>query len=137
AAADTGAADTGDGAVVETMVDEAEGRRGSLVRTSLAWGLAGMFGMTSLITYSLFTWLPRIFSDAGADDSFGGAMVALFSAMGLLAALGGPTVCARMYNPFPIVLGCAAVYIAGFAGLYFAPMSAPVLWVLLLGLRPS
>lgn len=133
----SGPQDAAEGSVVETAVDEAEGRRGPLVRTSLAWGLAGMFGMTSLITYSLFTWLPRIFSDAGADDSFGGSMVALFSAMGLLAALTGPSVCARMYNPFPIVLGCAAVYIVGFAGLYFAPMSVPVLWVLLLGLGPS
>ncbi|WP_372497853.1 MFS transporter [Tomitella fengzijianii] len=123
--------------VVESPVDESAGRRGSLVRTSLAWGLAGMFGMTSLITYSLFTWLPRIFSDAGADEAFGGAMVALFSAMGLIAALAGPTVCARMYNPFPIVLGCAVVYIVGFGGLYFAPMGAPILWVVLLGLGPS
>nr|WP_328825275.1 MFS transporter [Tomitella gaofuii] len=123
--------------IVESAVDETAGRRGSLVRTTLAWGLAGMFGMTSLITYSLFTWLPRIFSDAGADEAFGGAMVALFSAMGLIAALAGPTVCARMYNPFPIVLGCALVYIVGFGGLYLAPMGAPILWVVLLGLGPS
>lgn len=137
-AAGSGAAGSGAaGPVVDTAVDEAAGTRGSLARTGLAWGLATMFGLTSLITYSLFTWLPRIFTDAGADDSFGGSMVALFSAMGLIAALGGPSVCARMYNPFPIVLGCAVVYIVGFTGLYFAPMAAPVLWVVLLGLGPS
>lgn len=123
-------------AVLDVRSD-ADGHRGSLARTPLAWGLAGMFGMTSLITYSLFTWLPRVFSDAGADDSFGGMMVALFSALGLVAALAGPSVCARMYNPFPVVIGCVVVYIVGFAGLYFAPMSAPALWVILLGLGPS
>ncbi|WP_024795498.1 MFS transporter [Tomitella biformata] len=108
-----------------------------LSRTSLSWGMAVMFGMTSLITYSMFTWLPRILSDAGADKAFGGSMVALFSAMGFIAALGAPALCARVYNPFPIVLVCVAAYLVGFAGLYFAPMSVPVLWVILVGLGPS
>lgn len=126
------------GAVVEMeAVPEADGRRGSLLRTSLSWGLAGMFGLTSLITYSLFTWLPRIFSDAGADDAFGGNMLAVFSAVGLAGTLAAPSVCARMYNPFPIVVGCVIAYSVGFAGLYFAPMTASVLWVVLLGLGPS
>lgn len=113
----------------------AEGTK--LARTSLSWGMAGMFGMTSLITYSMFTWLPRILSDAGADPAFGGAMVALFSAMGFIAALGAPALCARVYNPFPVVLLCVLAYLIGFAGLYFAPMGVPILWVVLVGLGPS
>lgn len=113
----------------------AEGTR--LARTSLSWGMAGMFGMTSLITYSMFTWLPRILAEAGADAAFGGTMVALFSAMGFIAALGAPALCARVYNPFPFVLLCVVAYLIGFAGLYFAPMSVPILWVVLVGLGPS
>lgn len=108
-----------------------------LSSTSLAWGMAVMFGMTSAITYSLFTWLPRIFTDAGADKAFGGNMVALFSAMGFIAALGAPILCARVYNPFPVVIVCVAAYLIGFAGLYFAPMGVPILWVILVGLGPS
>lgn len=108
-----------------------------LSRTSLAWGMAGMFGMTSGITYSLFTCLPRIFTDAGADKAFGGYMVALFSAMGFVAALGAPALCARVYNPFPVVIACVVAYLIGFGGLYFAPMGAPILWVVLVGLGPS
>ncbi|WP_416383017.1 CynX/NimT family MFS transporter [Nocardia flavorosea] len=106
-------------------------------RSPLAWGMSAMFGMTSLTTYSVFTWLPTILSDAGADAAFGGSMVALFALMGLIAALTAPTVAARMTNPFPVAVGCAVCFLVAFAGLLIAPMSAPVLWVVILGLGPS
>lgn len=106
-------------------------------RSPVGWGMAGMFGMTSLITYSMFTWIPKILTEAGASESFGGSMVALFSFMGLVAAFGAPSVCARMRNPFPIVVGCAVCYAIGFTGLFLAPMSVPVLWVIVIGLGPS
>lgn len=106
-------------------------------RSPLAWGMAATFGMTSLTTYSVFTWLPTILGDAGADAAFGGSMVALFALVGLVAALTAPTVAARLANPYPVVVGCAACFFVAFAGLLFAPMSAPVLWVAILGLGPS
>ncbi|WP_305092146.1 MFS transporter [Prescottella sp. R16] len=106
-------------------------------RSPVGWGMAGMFGMTSLITYSMFTWIPTILTEAGASESFGGSMVALFSFMGLIAAFAAPNVCARMRNPFPIVVGCAIAYAIGFTGLLVAPMAAPILWVIVIGLGPS
>ncbi|WP_137724727.1 CynX/NimT family MFS transporter [Prescottella subtropica] len=106
-------------------------------RSPVGWGMAGMFGMTSLITYSMFTWIPTILTEAGASESFGGSMVALFSFMGLIAAFAAPNVCARLRNPFPIVVGCATAYAIGFTGLLVAPMSAPILWVVVVGLGPS
>lgn len=117
------------------LPDEVAG--GKVWKSPLAWGMAGMFGMTSLSTYAMFTWLPKIFTDAGASPAFGGTMVGLFSFIGLGAALAAPSVTARVRNPFPIVIGCAVCYLAAFAGLLWAPMSVPVLWVLLLGLGPS
>nr|WP_242007529.1 MFS transporter [Luteimonas cucumeris] len=111
--------------------------RGKASRSSLAWGMALMFGMTSLITYSMFTWLPKLMVEAGASPAFGGTMVALFSTLGLASALLMPAVAVRVRNPFPIVLACAACHVGAFAGLLFAPMAAPLLWVALLGLGPS
>ncbi|MGV9838199.1 CynX/NimT family MFS transporter [Nocardia niigatensis] len=110
---------------------------GKVWRSPVAWGMAFMFGMTSLITYSLFTWMPTIFSDAGASASFGGSMVGIFALIGLVAALSAPIVVGRMANPFPVVIGCAVFFYIGFAGLLLAPMSAPLLWVLAVGLGPS
>ena len=111
--------------------------RGRVWKTGLGWGMALMFGMTSLVTYALFTWLPALLVEAGASAAFGGSMLALFSAIGLLAALVLPAVATRMRNPMPIALACAACHLSGFAGLYWAPLAAPVLWVSLLGLGPS
>lgn len=120
----------------ELPADPAEST-GKVWRSPLAWGMAFMFGMTSLITYSMFTWLPTIFGDAGADAAFGGSMVGIFALIGLVAALSAPIVVGRMANPFPVVIGCAVFFFIGFAGLLFAPMSAPLVWVLALGLGPS
>nr|WP_280369299.1 MFS transporter [Nocardia wallacei] len=110
---------------------------GKVWRSPVAWGMAGMFGMTSLSTYAMFTWLPKIFSDAGASAAFGGTMVGVFSMIGLVAALTAPSVTARVRNPFPIVIGCAICFFVAFGGLLTAPMAAPWLWVVLLGLGPS
>ncbi|WP_280181219.1 CynX/NimT family MFS transporter [Nocardia farcinica] len=110
---------------------------GRVWRSPVAWGMAGMFGMTSLTTYAVFAWLPRVLADAGAGDAFGGTMVALFALVGLVAALSAPTVVARLANPFPVVVGCAALFLIAFTGLLVAPMGAPVLWVVILGLGPS
>jgi MFS transporter, CP family, cyanate transporter len=113
------------------------GARGRAWRSPVAWGMAMMFGTTSLITYAMFTWLPPLLSEAGASPAFGGTMVALFSALGLVSALGMPALAVRVRNPFAIVLLCACCHIAAFSGLLLAPMAAPVLWVVLLGLGPS
>lgn len=111
--------------------------RGRVWRSPVAWGMALMFGMTSLITYSMFTWLPKLLVEAGATPAFGGAMVALFSTLGLASALLMPAIAVRMRNPFPLVLACAVCHLTAFAGLLLAPMALPILWVALLGLGPS
>ncbi|MEV5838983.1 MFS transporter [Nocardia sp. NPDC052112] len=111
--------------------------KGKVWRSPVAWGMAGMFGMTSLTTYAMFTWLPKILSEAGASAAFGGTMVGVFALVGLVSALTAPTVVARFRNPFPFVVGCAVFFFTAFAGLLIAPMSAPLLWVVLLGLGPS
>ncbi|QDH71657.1 MFS transporter [Lysobacter alkalisoli] len=111
--------------------------RGRVWRSPVAWGLALMFGMTSLVTYSMFTWLPTLFADAGASPAFGGNMVALFSTLGLATGLVMPMIAVRVANPFPVVLACLACFVTSFLGLWLAPMAAPLLWVALLGLGPS
>src|SRR3546814_17964417 len=103
--------------------------RGKVWRTSLGWGMALMFGMTSLATYSMFTWLPKILTEAGATPAFGGAMVALYSALGLVRALPIPAPAARVAHPFPLGLACAACHFGRFAGLLLAPKARPRLVV--------
>ncbi len=96
-----------------------------------------MFGMTSLGTYSLFTWLPKVMVEAGASESFGGVMVAVYSAIGLLPSLLVPALAVRMRNPFPIAMLVFGLNAIAFAGLLWAPMQAPWLWAVIAGLGPS
>nr|WP_296774591.1 MFS transporter [Rhodococcus sp. (in: high G+C Gram-positive bacteria)] len=111
-----------------------EAPAGKIYRSSLAWGMVGMFAMTSFITYAMLTWLPTILTDAGIDEALAGASVAAFGAMGLISALVAPSLCARLRNPFGLVIAAAVFYLVGFAGLYFSPTSGTVLWVCLIGL---
>lgn len=106
-------------------------------RTPMAWGLTLMFGMTSLMTYSLFTWLPSVLHDAGGSESLGGAMVALFSGVGFAGTLVAPVLCARFTNPFGFAVLFAGSWLAGFAGLLWAPLTLTWLWVILIGIGPT
>ena len=115
-------------------LDATPGMRSRAWHTALGWGMALMFGMTSLATYAMFTWMPRIFTDAGASPAYGGAMVALYTGFSLLGGLVIPGLAVRVRNSFPIALVCALAQFAGFWGLWQAPMAAPWLWATLVGI---
>ena len=121
-------------AVATTDLDSTPASRNRVWHTPLGWGMALMFGMTSLATYAMFTWMPRIFTDAGASPAFGGAMVALYTGFSLLGGLVVPALAVRMPNTFVLALGCAVGQFAGFAGLWLSPMAAPWLWAILVGI---
>lgn len=126
-----------DGVEISPELPAAPAQPIKVYRSLLAWGLMLMFGMTSLITYAMFTWLSVLMVEAGASPAFGGIMVALFSSLGLLSGLAAPFAAVRMRNPFPLVAGCILAYAIAFPGLLLAPMSMPILWVVLLGLGPT
>lgn len=141
AAAGAGAVDSPDDeededipAAGATDLDSTPVIRNRVWHTGLGWGMALMFGMTSLATYAMFTWMPRIFVDAGASPAFGGAMVALYTGFSLLGGLVVPGLAVRLRNSFPMALVCALAQFAGFYGLWQAPMAAPWLWATLVGI---
>jgi CP family cyanate transporter-like MFS transporter len=75
--------------------------------------------------------------EAGATPAFGGIMVAIFAALGLVPSLTMPALAVRLRNPFPLVIVGFSAFLIAFAGLLFAPMKAPWLWAVLLGIGPS
>lgn len=106
-------------------------------RSPISWGLMLMFGMTSLMTYSLFTWIPEVLTDAGGSESLGGLAVAVFSGIGFLATFVAPWLCIRFANPFGFVALFAACMLTGLAGLRWAPLDGTMGWVLLTGIGVS
>ncbi|MGY0799469.1 MFS transporter [Lysobacter sp. A286] len=125
---------TADDAAPELAAPPVSGR---VWRSPVAWGMALMFGMTSLNSYSIFTWLPAVLVDAGGSPLLGGTMVGLYSAFGLVSGFLMPVVAVRVKNPFPIVILCCLLHLSAFLGLLLAPMTLTLLWVALLGLGPS
>ncbi len=111
--------------------------RRPLWRLPLAWGMALMFGMTSLATYTVFTWLPAILVEAGGDRALGGNMVGMFSVLGLASSLTMPLLAVRLRRPLWLVAMCAGVLVLAYLGLLLSPLRGTMLWVFLLGLGPA
>jgi len=106
-------------------------------RTPLLWSLVLMMGITSLNVHTIFTWLPAILIDAGADPTSSGTLLALFSILGLPAAFVVPPLALRLRNPFPVVAVCTALMAVGYAGLLLSPAAGALVWVVALGLGVS
>ena len=106
-------------------------------RSPVGVALALFFGTNSLSTYAFFTWLPAVAESIGMSRAEGGLALAVYSAIGLIAALLVPWVAGRFEDPYAVVVVSVVAYLAGFAGLLWAPGAAPWLWICLLGVGPS
>lgn len=106
-------------------------------RSPVGVALALFFGTNSLCTYAFFTWLPAVAESIGMTRAEGGLALAVYSAIGLIAALVVPWAAGRFEDPYAVVVVSVVCYLAGFAGLLWAPGVAPWLWICLLGVGPS
>ncbi|WP_404851013.1 MFS transporter [Dietzia kunjamensis] len=105
-------------------------------RSPVGVALALFFGTNSLCTYAFFTWLPAVAESIGMTRAEGGLALAVYSAIGLVAALVVPWAAGRFEDPYAVVVVSVVSYLAGFAGLLWAPGAAWV-WICLLGVGPS
>jgi CP family cyanate transporter-like MFS transporter len=108
-----------------------------MLRSRVAWAIGLSFAVSSLNAYALFAWLPSILIDtAGLNPVSSGAMLAVYSIMGLPAGLIVPVLAARMRRVGLLVQLGVACFVVGYLGLLFAPALAPLLWVIFAGLGP-
>jgi CP family cyanate transporter-like MFS transporter len=105
-----------------------------LLRQPLAWQVTLFFAVQSGGFYSTLAWLPDIFRSHGASDSRAGFLLSLSIVVGLLTSTTLPGLATRMRDQRWLVAVCTAVWAAGLTGILVAPMSAPYLWAVLLGL---
>jgi MFS transporter, CP family, cyanate transporter len=105
-----------------------------LLRRPLAWQVTLFFAVQSGGFYATLAWLPSIFESHGASPSHAGLLLSLTMVVGLLTAVTVPGLAGRSADQRPLVIGCCALTAAGLAGVLLAPMSAPYLWTVLLGL---
>ncbi|WP_248958875.1 CynX/NimT family MFS transporter [Sphaerisporangium perillae] len=105
----------------------------ALVRSRLAWAIAGYFGTQSLIAYVMFGWLPQLLQDKGYTSGEAGLSMAVFSALGIPVSLAVPAIAARVRDQRPMVAGLALLYVAGFTGMLVGPAATLWIWVLVVG----
>ena len=106
----------------------------TLLRQPLAWQVTLFFALQSGGFYATLAWLPSIFRSHGASEAHAGLLLSLTMVVGLLTALTLPGLAGRWRDQRPLVIGCCALTAAGLIGILLAPMSAPYLWTVLLGL---
>jgi CP family cyanate transporter-like MFS transporter len=117
----------------ETSAAEAHTAR-TLLRKPLAWQVTLFFALQSGGFYATLAWLPSIFRSHGASEAHAGLLLSLTMVVGLVTALTVPGLANRGRNQRPLVIASCALTAAGLLGILLAPMTAPYLWTVLLGL---
>lgn len=93
-----------------------------------------MTATQSVVYYSVLAWLPTVFEDSGASPARAGGMLSVFAVVGVPISLALPPLVTPARLRWPWVVGVTALSACGLAGLSFAPLSAPLVWVVGLGL---
>lgn len=106
----------------------------SLYHDPLAWQVTLFMGLQSLIFYSSVAWLPTLYIDRGFSEADAGLLFGIMNLVGLPASLVAPLLAGRRPTQTHLVLATSALTGAGLLGVTFEPASAPVLWMVLLGL---
>ncbi|RFA14452.1 MFS transporter [Subtercola boreus] len=129
---------TPDPVTVEGVLPEADSALlGRARHAPLAWSLGLMFGVTAFNTYACFAWLPQILGDiAGLDQGDAGALLSLYTGMGIPASLLIPVIAVRVRNVGGIIVFGVSAFIVGYLGLLLLPTTALWLWVALIGVGP-
>jgi MFS transporter, CP family, cyanate transporter len=104
-----------------------------ITRSRTAWALAVFFGLQATAAYITMGWMAQIFRDSGVSAGTAGLLLAVIMVMGVPLAFVIPRVATRLPHQGPIVVVLGVCGLAGYAGLYFAPVGGAWAWALLLG----
>jgi MFS transporter, CP family, cyanate transporter len=107
--------------------------RARLTRSPAAWALAVYFGLQATAAYVIIGWLPQIYRDAGLSAETAGLLFAVTSVLGIPLSLALAAVAGRLRNQSGVAIAIGLCGLAGYAGLWAAPATAPWMWAGLLG----
>jgi CP family cyanate transporter-like MFS transporter len=105
----------------------------SLLRSPLAWQLTVFFGLQSLSFYAVLAWLPSMYRDFGASPAMAGFLLSLSGLVQIPVSLVLPSLAGRARHQAAYAVGATVLIGLGLAGVLLAPMAAPYLWVVLIG----
>jgi CP family cyanate transporter-like MFS transporter len=105
-----------------------------LWRDPVAWSVTGIMGLQSFSFYALAAWFPTMMIDNGMSHDRAGLLLSLTNFAGFFSAFLVPVFASRRRSQEPYVIATIGLWFIALLGLLVAPMSAPVLWVIIWGL---
>ncbi|MER5627648.1 MFS transporter [Streptosporangium sp. NPDC002544] len=106
----------------------------ALLRSRLAWAVAAYFGTQSMVAYIMFGFLPKILIDGGYSSGQAGLVLGVFTAIGIPVSLLVPWMASKFTDQRPVVAAFVVFYVAGFLGLWLAPVGLAWLFASLVGI---
>lgn len=106
----------------------------AMFQDRVALAVTAFMGIQSTSYYIALTWMPTMLQDAGMDATGAGWMLSYSAFPGIAGALLTPPIARRFRSPSVPVVVSIALPTAAYLGLAIAPLSAPYLWMTLLGL---
>lgn len=101
-------------------------------RSRLAWGLALVFGLQSLLYYGTVSWLPDAYVERGWSEASAGSLIAVLHLVGLVTGIGVPFLADRFGSRRMQLASVASATCVGFVGVSLLP-DAAWLWAGVLG----
>ena len=103
-------------------------------RHPTAWLLAAYLAVQSWQFYSSLAWLAPTYVAGGWDPTRAGYLLSIFSFAQLFSGLLGPVLTDRVHEHRMLLLAAGVLGLVGQLGLWLAPLDAPWLWAVVLGL---
>lgn len=121
---------------VTVVTDETQvARKIHIWRSPTAWAVGTVLAVSSITGYAMYAWMPVILIDiAGVNPAQSGALLALFTGMGLPLAFIIPGLAKRMgIHSHWLVWVSSLFFASGYIGLIFFPHTLTWLWTAVVG----
>lgn len=106
-----------------------------MIRSTLAWAIAGIAAVSSFNFFSVLAWLPQLLiQGAGVSAVEAGTFLGLYSLIAFPGSILVPIVVARLHKTNLIVVTSGIAMVVGYAGLLVAPTAVTWFWVICIGL---
>jgi CP family cyanate transporter-like MFS transporter len=109
-------------------------RMRDLVHSRLAVALTVFFGLQAMQAYVIVGWSAQYLRDTGLSAATAGLLLGVNSIVAIPVNAVVPALTVRPRVQWPLLSFFMCCYVAGWIGLWAAPLAAPWLWMVLLGL---
>ncbi|WP_232797252.1 MFS transporter [Blastococcus atacamensis] len=105
-----------------------------VLRSRLTLALTAFFGLQAMQAYVIVGWSAQYLRDTGLSAATAGLLLGVNSIVAIPVNAIVPVLTVRPRWQWPLLCFFMCCYLAGWIGLWTAPLAAPWLWMVLLGL---